>query len=424
MKLEGSLDAFGLADVFALLSATAKSGGLHVHKNNVSVPIGGVVWFRQGRICGATSDLSRSSLARRVVGSGAVDDTALRQAVARSVGGTVGVARALLESGSVDPDYMRATATEHIGDAVFELMQWSDGEFGFDESSADLDDVGVSVEVAQVLALAQSRAQAWSTLAGQVSDLDAVFMVEAVATSEVRLRPDQWSIMALINGHRSVADLIELTGSGRFAVTAALVELVERGLVRTRDASSPDHVAIVERRLAMLASIEATPSGGSGGGALPSVSGVFTPIAPGGLGLTAAAALAAARAARDAREQEERVSQSHALRIAPAQLDEPWPGGAAPTQQPGYEFETASPYGGNLSPPGAQQAAAGAPLIMRPSAFAARTSQAAITATHGATARSIAEPGLDHMPGLPMSDRDPALNRSLLLRLIAGVRGL
>ena len=96
MNLEGTLDAFGLPDVVALLAGTGKTGGLQLRHAQGPGLVHGVVWFREGRISGASSDRSRASLVRRVVGSGAVDDAALRHAVQRATGGGTGVARALL----------------------------------------------------------------------------------------------------------------------------------------------------------------------------------------------------------------------------------------------------------------------------------------------------------------------------------------
>ena len=77
MKLEGSLDAFSLPDVFQLLSFTKKTGGLHLSNDGCA----GVVFFTVGQITGASADTSRQPLARRLIGSGAVDDDALGAAV-------------------------------------------------------------------------------------------------------------------------------------------------------------------------------------------------------------------------------------------------------------------------------------------------------------------------------------------------------
>ena len=57
MKLEGSLDAFSLPDIFQLLSFTKKSGGLHLRR----AAIHGCVYFRDGSVTGATSDVCGAS---------------------------------------------------------------------------------------------------------------------------------------------------------------------------------------------------------------------------------------------------------------------------------------------------------------------------------------------------------------------------
>ena len=83
MKLEGSLDAFSLPDVFQLLSFTKKTGGLHLAHGGSD----GVVFFAGGQVTGASADSSRQPLARRLVGSGTVDDDALVAAVGAATSG-------------------------------------------------------------------------------------------------------------------------------------------------------------------------------------------------------------------------------------------------------------------------------------------------------------------------------------------------
>ena len=257
MNLEGSLDAFGLPDVFALLATTGKTGGLLLRRGTPSA-LHGVVWFRDGRNCGASSDRSRASLVRRVVGSGAVDDAALRQAVARAVSGGVGVARALLEAGAVDPELMHQAATDQVIDAVFDLLRWPEGDFGFDQFASDVDDVGTSLDHLRVLAEAQARADAWTALELLVPGPDSVLSVPVVLHEDPDVSRDEWALLALVDGRRRVRDLVELTGCGEFAVTSTLAQLVQRGLLHVRDAAAPDHVTVVERRMAMLASVEST----------------------------------------------------------------------------------------------------------------------------------------------------------------------
>ncbi len=77
MRLEGTLDAFSLPDIFQLLSFTKKTGTLHLRREAAH----GAVHLREGAVTGARSDVARQELCRRVLGGGLVDDEALAAAL-------------------------------------------------------------------------------------------------------------------------------------------------------------------------------------------------------------------------------------------------------------------------------------------------------------------------------------------------------
>lgn len=430
MNLEGSLDAFGLPDVLTLLAATGKTGGLLLRRDadGENGRVEGAVWFREGRVCGATSDRSRASLVRRVVGSGAVDDNALRQAVARAVSGGGGVARALLESGAVDPDLLRQAADDQTVDAVFDLLRWADGDFAFDPAAADPDDVGLSIEHERLLAEARARVEAWSSLVVVIPTRDAVLTVPTVLAQDPEVSRDEWALLSLVDGHRRVRELVELTGAGEFAVTTILARLVQRGLLHVKDASAPDHVTVVERRLGMLASVEgAAPAAPADEPAQP-VQAVEEPTAgPGALGMSAAAALAAARAAQGLPQPGVPGSATRAPRheVVPPRPEPFLPGRRPEHPEPAPErVAGASAFAAGPAPAHGHPSAPAAPHAT-PSGYAPRAESSG--SVEGATARSLAAPAPLAAPD-PRHDasieRDPSVNRSLLLRLIAGVRGL
>ena len=116
MKLEGSLDAFSLPDIFQLLSFTKKSGGLHLRRAATH----GCVYFRDGAVTSATSDDGRQALARRLVGSSAVSEDALSAAVDRAVAEGVGIGRALADASAIDADLLRAMVAEQAMKTGFE----------------------------------------------------------------------------------------------------------------------------------------------------------------------------------------------------------------------------------------------------------------------------------------------------------------
>ena len=409
MKLEGSLDAFSLPDIFQLLSFTKKTGGLHLVSaaTEGAESRDGVVFFATGQVTGASADSSRQPLARRLVGSGAVDDDALATAVAAaSAGDGVGVVRALRDAGAVDADLLRQAATDQTVDAVFDLLRWREGDFAFVLDEANPDEVGVSLSVESVLADAEARRSSWESVSLVVPSPSTVLAMPVVLTADPSVTRDEWALLSLVDGRRSVAELVDLTGSGQYAVVSTLAALVQRGLLEVRDDADGDHVSVVLRRQALLAPLEA-----------------FAPK-------VTAPEQAADVPAETPSAQVDDASQPPA-QDAPAAEPEEEP------QQGEPELVTASagPNGmemlggahvpGDVVPPRPEPFLprrqvdfddAGAPTV-RPVHVQAGAGNS-VGDVVGATATA---PNPDAQSVI---ERDPSINRSLMLRLIAGVRGL
>ena len=434
MKLEGSIDAFSLPDIFQLLSFTKKTGGLHLAHEGAD----GVVFFTGGQVTGASSDSSRQPLARRLVGSGTVSDEALSAAVdAASAGDGVGVVRALLEHQAVDAELLRRAATDQSVDAVFDLLRWESGDFAFVMDEANPDDVGVTLAVETVLEDAESRRGSWEAVSQLVPSSSAVLAMPVVLSADPHVTREEWSLLALVDGRRNVADLVDLTGSGQYAVVSTLAALVGRGLLEVRpapgsqaDLDAEDHVAVVVRRQKLLAVLEGEPFVPTPAALLETEHPETVPevVAPEVTTPTESAEPAATLASvqsdsepesreiadsasederdDDAEDERELATASIATELSsrlggahvPHDVVPPRPEPFLPRRQ----AEFGEPTGSTPSRPMSVQAG--------PSATLGDVVGATATAPDPQAASVI--------------ERDPNVNRSLMLRLIAGVRGL
>jgi hypothetical protein len=254
VRLEGSLDAFSLSDIFSLLSMTKKTGGLHLRR-----PGGhGAIWLSDGLITGGASELSRLSLARRVAGTGQVSEADLGAAVEEMKRSEdIGIARALRDSRAIDEGELHTLVREHIVDAVFDLMRWPDGVFEFVIDEANIDDVGVTREVDEVVTEARRRLDTWAAIDERLANPQAVLSLALDLDSEPQLQRDEWEMVALVDGRRTIGDLVGICGRGEYTVVVALAELVNRGVVRPDD---PEGVAAMLRRQSLIAALETTSS--------------------------------------------------------------------------------------------------------------------------------------------------------------------
>ncbi len=412
MKLEGSLDAFSLPDVFQLLSFTKKTGGLHLSSDGCD----GVVFFTAGQITGASADTSRQPLARRLIGSGAVDDGSLGAAVQRARDDKdVGVVKALLEANAVEAELLRQAVSDQSVDAVFDLLQWQTGEFAFVMDQVNPDDVGVSVQTETVVADADARRASWDTVSQVVPSPTAILSMPVVLPDDPDISRDEWALLALIDGRRSVNDLVDLTGCGRYAVVSTLAGLVGRSLLEVRE-DGDDHVSVVVRRQELLGPVE-VPSAAPvmKPAASPAAAPASPPAARSGIQDDAAAdvpadapadppadAPAAPAESADEPELVKASAGDGAMMLGGAHV----PGDVVPPRSEPFlprrqaEFDDGSPAAANRSVPHATPGGSGG---------------AGSGDVVGATA-------LEPQPSL--IERDPSVNRSLMLRLIAGVRGL
>jgi hypothetical protein len=444
VKLEGSLDAFSLPDIFQLLSFTKKSGGLHLRRATTR----GSVYFRDGAVTGASSDDGRQALARRLVGSAGVGETELSAAVERAANEGIGVSRALLDAGAVDPDFLRSLVAEQVVDAVFDLLRWSEGDFSFTVDEPGPDDVGISLGVEPVVNDARSRLESWDHACRIVPSPETVLALPVGVREDPVLTRGEWALLALVDGRRTVAELVALAGRGDYAVVSQLAALIERGLLKVRTQDAGEGALALARRQDILARLEndrVAAAADEVAEILVPPATVFAPLPPVVLATDAAEDSAddhsgANGVLADVGFADASTASTVASVLAAAAAGEPSPFPRPPAPVPSQDVEPAP-----MQRPAARvDDRVAAHLVAdtrvtpaRPEPFMPRrrpefpddSARPSITRIGGGSGGGAAAA----VAGLAVAEptdqkshieRDPSVNKSLLLRLIAGVRGL
>lgn len=248
--LEGDLTDFRLADILRLVATTSKSGRLVVRRE------GGEGWIEliDGQVRDATAEVATLRFARRLLGSGLVDGDALvaRVAPLPQLPSALELARALVADDGLGPAVLGELLREHVLDEMVELLEWSVGTFHLDGAAGcargpSLLDVAVPVD--EVLAEAERRRQARASSADGAQDLHAIPCLRTPheQRTEVALPARAWSLLALIDGRRDVAELVRLWGQGTDRTRRTLGTLVDVGLVTTvEDAAAGPAARLVD----------------------------------------------------------------------------------------------------------------------------------------------------------------------------------
>ncbi len=79
----------------------------------------------------------------------------------------------------------------------------------------------------------------------------------AAPEGELLLSRDEWALLSLVDGARTVADLVSLSGTGEYVVVSVLAGLAQRGLVTV---GRPTAGTAVAQRQQLLAALEGRPA--------------------------------------------------------------------------------------------------------------------------------------------------------------------
>jgi hypothetical protein len=398
VRLEGTLDAFSLPDIFQLLSFTKKTGALHLRRGDVH----GVVFFAAGSVTGASADQGRQALGRRLVGAGHVSDEALMQAVDRAAGDAgIGLTKALSEAGAADEAVLSSLMAEQAIDSVFDLLRWPEGDFGFVVDEANPDDLGISLPVDDVVTEARRRLDYWQTVSRTIPSPDSVLAIAPTAPDDLSINSDEWSMLGLVDGRRGVHELIALTGRGEFTCVSALAAMVDRGLLTVRGGDDGDAASALIRRHHVLSRLESgTPVSSSSLAAALSGTSDPAPVEHQAAVPQQASSPMYGSAMLSATAVGETAGRPEDRNVTPAR-PEPF----LPRRTPDHPEDHVPASTVSARPPMAtspMSSMSGGGSVVGSSAVAAAVAPAAS----------------------PHIERDPSVNKSLLLRLIAGVRGL
>lgn len=252
MLLSGSLEAFRVQDLLGLVGR--KPGQWLITLRGGPRGHSAFLGLRDRAVVCVGADLTRQDLARRLVIEGAIGTTGLAEALRQAGENGLGLVRALVDSDKVEPSVIAPTVHAHVVSALASLTHWRSGTFDVDVVDVLPDDVGVALAIGDLGAEVTALLRRWRP----ASDLlGGPHTVMAAYPGDVpdRLR----GLHSLVDGHRTVAELIDASGHGEIGTVVDLADLVEARCVTPLTGS----MGALEQRLAMLAALE-TPTESSG----------------------------------------------------------------------------------------------------------------------------------------------------------------
>ncbi|HET7275670.1 MAG TPA: DUF4388 domain-containing protein [Longimicrobiaceae bacterium] len=231
MAIKGSLREASLPDVLQLLAMGQKTGCLAVtDRANF-----GYIYFDRGRITYASIVNRRDRLGDLLVKNELLSSAELAAAVdAQSSDFSLRLGEILVARGSITREQLEQYIRIQIEEAVYFLFTWNQGSFYFEaDQRPDPDAMQVLINPESLLLEGARRIDEWSLIEKKVTSLDMIFAVDDAARPDSdELTAEQQKIFPLLDGSRSVHDLIDESGLVDFEAGKALFGLIQAGFAR------------------------------------------------------------------------------------------------------------------------------------------------------------------------------------------------
>ena len=133
-----------------------------------------------------------------------------------------------------DPGELEAALREQAVSALFEFVLPSETRFSFvPDAHHPLGD-RFTFSSPQLIDEASRRIDAWRVIADAIPSTAMVMRLVPEAPSAIVSVPaDDWRVLSLVDGHRSIAGIIESLGMSAFAVCGVVHRLILSGLVES-----------------------------------------------------------------------------------------------------------------------------------------------------------------------------------------------
>jgi len=238
MSLQGSLEVFKIPDVLTFLHSTHKTGMLTLtlaeKEAYVFFRAGAVVYaasnqesLRLGPILARKKKLSRDQAAE-------IDDLMLRSG---GRFGDIALQKGVVNQSQLD-DFLKIQSSEVIYDAFI----WKTGDFAFyDGIDLPPNAVTISIDLSNLIMEGARRISEWEECLRLLPDSSVAFRVAADPEAEkITLTLDEWKILFLINGQRTLEDLCRDTDADAFQVYRLVYGLLANKLIQSTTQSSEE----------------------------------------------------------------------------------------------------------------------------------------------------------------------------------------
>lgn len=234
MSLAGNLKTVSFPDILQLLATGNKTGILEI----TSGPRQKEIAFRDGMIIHASSVNSNEDLlGNLLLKRGRISKNDLEKAIQlhKQTGRQLGTT--LVDMNLFDKEEILDCLQLQVEEIVYNVFSWEEGDFKFNEGVAPRNaQFTIELNTMNVIMEGTRRIDEWVEIQKVLPPDDVLLRLvnnPKTKQDQLKITLEEFKIMALINGERTLPDLVEASPIGEFVTYRALYKLINSGLVES-----------------------------------------------------------------------------------------------------------------------------------------------------------------------------------------------
>ncbi len=234
MNLQGDFEGLTLASILQLLCNDQKTGVLTVTCEDEQSR----VFFEQGTIVYASASLKEARLGYLMRNDGIISAAQLQKCLAMAKEEKMHLGKILVEKGYISLDTLKKYNTRQVEAILYNLLFWKKGRFEYKDAKLNLKGMIVTqLNPMKLILEASRRIDELSVLKKFIPTDRLVFQMSGKVQSkeEIKLNANEWRILSLIDGTRTVRQIIVESGYDEFAVYKIFFSVISSGLIEQKE---------------------------------------------------------------------------------------------------------------------------------------------------------------------------------------------
>ncbi len=233
MDLQGNVENFKLPDIFQLLATGRKSGTLGIQREDDIV----MVYFDSGLIIYGYGPQQMFHIGRLLKECGKITEAQLDEAVLKQSKSETNqrLGQILIELGHIDRADVMEVVRSQVEELLYSLMNWQTGSFKFYEDQFPTqEEITVDISAENVILEGLRRLDEMNHLRDTLPDMNSQLAISQTGDGHsinVSLSPEEWNLLALIDGHRTITDVVDISNLSEIETLKKLAALKLAGLI-------------------------------------------------------------------------------------------------------------------------------------------------------------------------------------------------